>query len=391
MIVAMCAPYPFDERDRATGDGLMESVVTLSRALAKQSEIDLHVISRSPRIAETTSRIVTGVKVTWVPDPWPSLDYLTGRWVVRQRLRRAIARIRPSIVHAHGEAPFIRAALDSSVPHVITLHGIFERQTRAYGNAAPLSFRVAYALMRQWEAAYVPRIRHLIAINSTIADYVKSRSPGVTIERIKNPVDVEFFEAENHETVPTILFVGQISRLKGVDVLIDAFARLTRCHSTCLLRIVGDRIQDPRYASELEHQYQELIDAGRVVFTGPQARSAVRRELERCSVLCLPSYYEASPIVVREAMAAAKPVVATNVGDVAELLGSGAAGATVDTGDPAALASALDSMLRDPAKRKRVGERGRQLALELASPDSIARQTLDFYRQIVSHRSSSRH
>jgi glycosyltransferase involved in cell wall biosynthesis len=361
----------------------METVVTLSRALAQVPGIDVHVVSRSTRLPETRRESFGNLHVTWVQDPLPRVDHLIGRSILRKRLEKELVAIRPDVVHAHGEAPFIRSAIDSGIPAVITLQSIFAYQTRAHTRRAPLSFLAAYALMRRWEARYIPRIVNLVAVNRVIAEYVKARSPRAEITFIKNPVDAEFFSVCDLETTPTILFVGQISRRKGLHLLFEAFARIAEAHPTCRLRIVGDRLQDAPYAAGLERQYAPFIASGRVTFVGPASRSHVRRELAQCSLLCLPSYYEASPVVVIEAMAAAKPVVATRVGDVDDLLGDRNAGLVVDQANVDQLARALDEMLIDATSRRAMGARARQAARRRASPEVIAAQTLDVYRMAI--------
>ena len=367
----------------------MQAVIALSHSLARLPPLDVHVLARSVRLATDHHEQVNGVNVTWVADPWAKPDYLTGRTVLRRGFARALDQIKPDIVHGHGEAPFIRAALDHAGPSIITLHSIFAEQTRAHGKRAPTRYRIAYALMRRWEAGYIPRIRNLIALNSRIAEYVRERSPNVAISFIKNPVDSGFFDVRDAETKPTILFIGQISRRKGVDVLLAAFDRIASAHPDCKLRIVGDSVQDPAYAAALRDRYQSYVAGQRIVFVGPAQREAVRRELAACSLLCLPSYYEASPVVVIEAMAAAKPVVATRVGDVDELVGASGAGLVVEPGNVDQLASALDAMLRDPERRTATGRRAREVARRTASSEAVASRTLEAYRGVVESRDRS--
>jgi len=381
--VVICAPYPFRDEDRASGDGLMQSVVTLAHALPNEADVEVHVLSRAPGAREETTRKVDGVQATWVPDPVPSVDYLLERSLLRRRFARALRDLQPDIVHAHGEPPFIQAALDHVAPHVVTLQGLFAQQTRAHGPAAPLSYRFAYAMLRRWEAGYLPRIQHLIAINAELASAVRSVAPNVTVYAIKNPVEASLFDVVDAESRPTILFVGQLSRRKGVHLVLEAFDRLAERYPDVQLRIVGDRLQDPSYAEGLERQYDRYIREGRVVFTGPAKREQVAAELSRCSLLCLPSFYEASPVVVIEAMAAAKPVVATRAGDVDDLLGNGNAGVVVDVGDVVGLTTAIDALLADPTARREMGRRAREAARRRAAPEAIARQTVAVYRQVL--------
>jgi glycosyltransferase involved in cell wall biosynthesis len=361
----------------------MQAVVVLSEALTRTEAVELQVVSRSPHVARELTEVRGDVQVTWVPDPIPRADYLVGRRMLQSRLSRVLERLKPDVVNAHGEAPFIRASLDLGVPHVITLHGIFAQQTRAHGTSAPLAYRFAYSRMRRWEAEYLPRIESLIAINSAIADYVRSKAPAVRVFRVNNAVDSALFEVLDQEADLTVLFVGQISRRKGIGILLEAFTRVLADHPSCRLRIVGGSHQDPPFEQELRHRFRALIEQGSVQFLGPQSRADIAKELARCSVLCLPSLYEASPLVVVEAMAAAKAVVATRVGDVNELVATTGAGIVVDPGDAQQLAAALGSLLEDRELRRSSGQCGRAEALRRASPDAVARDTLAVYREVA--------
>jgi glycosyltransferase involved in cell wall biosynthesis len=240
--------------------------------------------------------------------------------------------------------------------------------------------------MRRWEQRYLPRIENLIAINSEIADHVRACAPSVRTFRVNNAVDPTLFSVADREDHPTVLFVGQISRRKGLGVLLEAFTQVAAEYPTSRLRIVGGAHQDPAFEQELQSRHGELIRMGRVRFLGTKSRREVADELSRCSVLCLPSLYEASPLVVVEAMAAGKPVVATRVGDVPELLNGAGAGIVVDPEDSQELAAALVSMLQDPTLRKLCGQRGRAEAWRRASPDAVAQETLAVYREVLRNR-----
>jgi glycosyltransferase involved in cell wall biosynthesis len=382
MRVAICGPYPLDDEDDAVGDGLMQCVVTLAHGLADIGTAT-HVISRSTRVANVVSEDRNGVSVTWVPDPFPRADYLVGRRLLQSRLRRVIRRIRPDIVHAHGEAPFIRAALSYEGHHVITLHGLFADQTRAHGLAIPLSLRAAYLLMRRWEREYLPRIKCAIAINAQLGVSVLRANPHARVFRVNNPVASAFFDAAADDPTPSrILFLGQISRRKGLHILLEAFAAIADVIQATELRVIGGSLQDSGYYEELQSQYRHLVDDGRLVFAGPKVHRDIPSELARAAIVCLPSLYEASPLAVLEAMAAGRPVVASRVGDVDELL-SGGVGVVVEPGDPRALASALIALLRDASGGREMGRRARASARQRASPNVVAQETQSVYEAIL--------
>ncbi len=296
----------------------------------------------------------------------------------------ALRRLRPDLVHAHGEPSFIFAALRYDAPHIITLQSLFREQTRPPGAKPPLRYRFAYWRLRSWERQYIPRIRNLLAVNDTIAAYVRQAVPSVRVFSTTNTAAESFFSTGSTESAPVILTVSQISQRKGLHHLLAAFARIAATVPDCQLRIVGAEIQDPPYAARLREQYAELIAADRVAFLGGMRHEEIRGELGRCTVFCLASLYEASPLAVAEAMAAAKPVVVTRVGDLDELVGATGSGVVVAAGDVDGLAGALRRVLTaSRAERAAMGQRGREAARRRAHPDVAAHDALVAYNQIL--------
>ena len=384
--VVICGPFPLDDEDLRHADGLLHSIVNLAHGLKRLPEgLDIHVLSRSRKVRRETDTIRLGLPVTFVPDPLTAVDYLLGRRMLIARLARALRRLRPDIVHAHGEPPFIFAALRSQVPHVVTLQGLFKDQTRPIGaKSPPLGHRVAYWKLRSWERRYIPLIRNLLAVNDTIARCVKERVPDVRTFKTTNTAAEMFFSLESTESSLVILSVSQISQRKGLHHLLEAFDRIAGDLPDCQLRIAGADVQDPVYAAALRHQYKGLIARGRVQFLGGLPHARIAEELRRCTVFCLASLYEASPLAVAEAMAGAKSVVATRVGDMEELVGATGAGVLVDPGDVAGLSEALLKVLTmPPNERAAMGHRGREVACKRAHPDVAAGDALSAYRAIL--------
>lgn len=150
-----------------------------------------------------------------------------------------------------------------------------------------------------------------------------------------------------------VLFIGRLDAVKGVPVLLEAFAALRATVPDARLTLVGD---GPDRAG-LEAQAAGLGDAVR--FTGYLTQQAVAAELDAHDVLVLPSFAEGVPMVLMEAMASRLPVVATRVGGVAELVEDGVSGFLVPPGDAASLAARLGDLLADPELCRRMGTAGR--------------------------------
>jgi glycosyltransferase involved in cell wall biosynthesis len=150
-----------------------------------------------------------------------------------------------------------------------------------------------------------------------------------------------------------VLFIGRLDAVKGVPVLLEAFAALRAQAPGARLTLVGD---GPHRAA-LEAQAASL--GGAVRFTGYLTQEAVAAELAAHDVLVLPSFAEGVPVVLMEAMASRLPVIATRVGGVAELVEDGVNGFLVPPGDAATLAERLGRLIADPELCRRMGLAGR--------------------------------
>jgi glycosyltransferase involved in cell wall biosynthesis len=178
---------------------------------------------------------------------------------------------------------------------------------------------------------------------------------------------------------PVLLFVGRLAAIKGLGLLLDAVAAL-RAHFPALrLVLVGDGPDRAR----LEARAAAPDLAGAVEFTGYRSQAEVAAYLEACDLFVLPSFAEGVPVVLMEAMAARRPVVATRVAGVAELVADGESGLLVAPGDPAALTAAIGRLLGDPPLRARMGDAGRA---QVAAGFDAAREAAWLMRLMQAHR-----
>ena len=177
--------------------------------------------------------------------------------------------------------------------------------------------------------------------------------------------------------------VGTVCRLvepkKGLSVLLKAMATLTVQHPGCQLLIVGD---GPARGS-LESLSRELRLSDCTRFAG--ARRDIPRILPLVDLFVLPSLYEGFGIAILEAMAAAKPVVATAVGGIPEFVVPGETGLLVQPGNPAHLAQAIGSLLRDPERAVRMGARGRERVVAGFQVSTVVRRHEQVYEACLAN------
>jgi glycosyltransferase involved in cell wall biosynthesis len=159
---------------------------------------------------------------------------------------------------------------------------------------------------------------------------------------------------QEREAGKTILFVGRLSGVKGVPVLLAAMPDILAAHPDARLVLVGDGPERAR----LEALAKPLGHA--VHFTGYQSQSEVAQLLADSDVFALPSFAEGVPVVLMEAMASQKAVVTTQIAGIPELVEDGTSGRIVAPGDQNALSTAIIDLLSDPARRQAFGVAGRK-------------------------------
>ncbi|MEW6325006.1 MAG: glycosyltransferase [Nitrospirota bacterium] len=172
--------------------------------------------------------------------------------------------------------------------------------------------------------------------------------------------------------------VGRVEPLKGADTLVDALGQFRRQWDYRLL-FLGTI--DPAYQARLSVKARALDVADRIVFMGH--RAPIEPWIQAVDFLVHPSLFEAFPRVILEAMAAAKPVIATMVGGIAEAVLDGETGVLVPGGSAGALAQAMEHLMRDPLLRERMGRAGRQRAEHYFGAAEHARRVEAQYRVLL--------
>ncbi len=221
----------------------------------------------------------------------------------------------------------------------------------------------------------------LRAVSTATQRQLEKWSPAKSIVRFPAWTDMEVFlsaGAEEKENFSQgILYAGVLTPLKGVHHLIAAFAALAAEFPEAKLTLVG-RAQNEIYTAELKRQ---VVDAGltdRVCFAAPLPQADLASWMKHAAVLVLPSSSEGLGRVVIEAMAAATPVIGSDVGGIPELVEDGATGFLVPPGDERGLAEKLRWILKNPDQARRMGRRARDFAQQFFSTEAY----LDGYRRV---------
>jgi len=202
---------------------------------------------------------------------------------------------------------------------------------------------------------------------------------GVELSRFHpDHADREAWKAYGPHDGPVVLFLGRVSKEKGLEVLIDAWPEIQRKHPTAILGVVGDG----PFRAEFEERMKAL---GRAMFAGMVTGDELPKLVASCSVLAFPSTTDTFGNAVLEALAGGVPAVVTDKGGPCEIVQDGQSGLVIKGNDPATLAWAIDRILSQPPLHKRLSECARSRAEEYSPERATARQW-EFFLDVQSRR-----
>ncbi len=181
---------------------------------------------------------------------------------------------------------------------------------------------------------------------------------------------------------PAILFSGWMDPKKGLHIAIDAFGKIASSHPTARLVIAKLNANDA-YESQIRSRINSLGLQERVVFFDRLKRNEFISFLKGCDCLIIPEQWEnMSPVILCEAIYAAKPVIASKVGGIPEFISDGYSGLLVERNDVSGFAHAMDSLLSSETKRLMMGSNARQAAEVVFNENRILDGFDEIYREV---------
>ena len=308
-------------------------------------------------------------------------------------LRMAAAVGGCDVLHSHtwyAELGGHLGGLLHDVPHVVTTHSL---EPHRPWKAEQLGG--GYRLSSWAEETAIRGANAVIAVSNGMRDDVLSAYPGLDPERVRvvyNGIDTaEYAPVQGVDvlerigvdpSVPYALFVGRITRQKGVEHLLRA------AHSwPGQLVLCAGSPDTPEIAASVAALIAELQSArpGVVWVKDMLPRPELVQLLSHATVFVCPSVYEPLGIVNLEAMACETAVVASRIGGIPEVVADGSTGLLVDLDDAfeGALSESVVSLLEDPARATALGRAGRERVVASFGWDAIAAQTMEVYRSVL--------
>ena len=188
----------------------------------------------------------------------------------------------------------------------------------------------------------------VMAIDNTTYNVIKKYLPTVNVVYAPNPIDISQLPKPVISNSKTIIFLGWVIKTKGIEELLLAWEKVYKEYNDWKLRIVG-----PCKAEYLEYLKNNYSFKG-VMYEGEETHEEAMDLLNSSEIFILPSYTEGFPNSVLEAMALSKPIIATRVGAIPDMLADNC-GLLIDLDDPEEIVKALKSLIAKDERRLHMG------------------------------------
>lgn len=301
----------------------------------------------------------------------------------RLRLAKLLRRTRADIVHSYGfySSVFaVPAARLAGVPLIVC-------SVRDTGELlTPLQKRVQTAVCHMADSVLVnaDAVRRWLITQGIKDDKIEVIHNGIDLSRFEHISGGAAVRQELSipQHAPIVAMFSRLNRMKGVEYFMQAAAAVSTALPEARFLVVGDTMRaDRAYAAELQARAVELGLRDKLIFTG--FRLDVPCLLSQVSISVLPSLSEGLSNSLLEAMTAGVPVIATRVGGNPEIVNDGVTGMLVPPQDPAALASAMRTLLENDELARRFGEVGRRRVLDHFCVDRMVRKTEQHYQMLI--------
>lgn len=368
MKIGLVSPY-----DLAYPGGVANHITQLAKQFHDWGH-EVKVIgptSNPENIIENAHYITMGRTV-----PFPSggsLARISLSFWLEPKIKRLLREERFDVVHIHEPfssfLPLCFLFLSKTI-NVGTFHA-FRDSPRLYG--------ISKLLLTRW----FNKLDGRIAVSKPAMQFVSKHFPG-DYHIIPNGIDIDRFSKETkpidkwNDNKINILFVSRLEKRKGLKYLISAFGDLKWNHPNLRLIIVG--------SGNLDEDSQRILSARKindVIIQGSVSHSDLPRYYKTADIFCAPNTEsESFGIILGEAMAASKPIVASSIEGFKSVITDGQEGILVKPKDSTQLAKALDTLINNPALRHRMGATGRK-RVEQFRWEKVAGEVLTYYKQLL--------
>ena len=372
MKIALVSPYDF-----SYPGGVVRHISSLEYYFTRMGHMVKIIAPASSPVTGYGDRFIAIGKPRPIPTSG-SIARITISLTLADKVKEVLEREKFDIIHLHEPlAPTLCTTvlrLSNSI-NIGTFHATESRPS--YRWSRPL-------LLRRFLKKWFERLDGRIAVSPPARDFINKHFPS-TYDIIPNGIDLDYFSPANsplpefQDEKTNILFVGRLENRKGLEYLLKAYRLIKPDCPNCRLIVVGP-------GTRLRRKYEKNIaESGLpdVVFTGRVDYKELPRFYKTADIFCAPATgHESFGIVLLEAMATGKPVIASDISGYRSVIADGLDGILVPPKQEVPLAQAISSLMQNKTLRLQIGEKGRRKSLDFGW-DKVSRRVMDYYTRIL--------
>ena len=293
------------------------------------------------------------------------------------------------IIHMQGRSGYLFdwKRKFKKVPIVITLHGLIDVEYAQSNKKVSTSIDRHWHQKRtkQFEAKQFERADAMISVSHEMHRLLGEQYPEFIKKSfvIYNGIDrPDFTPSPINLDSKTLLFVGRISSIKGLFPLMEAMQKVRKDIKLVILGNGPDR-------AALEQDIQEKQLQDNVILKGAVSMQEVFEWVDRSYALILPSFYETQGIVLMEGNICGRPVLASNINGINEVVEHGKNGILFEKGNPDEIAKSINWLFDHPEEAKKMGDFGETYIMEKFAWENIAKKTTELYSQLIAQKNNN--
>ncbi len=375
MKVLMLAPYSAGD---IIGGGAERHIKCVINSLKIYNNLDIHIISITKGIKNDSVLKIEGVTIHQIKAAKLPMT-IAGITIYPIKILREVKKIKPDLIHGQMiGAPYGLATglLSKKYPTILTVHTLIKQTSKTTKSFLGKIHDVLWRFLEKWE---LKRIPHIIVVSPHLKDELENDGAR-NVSVIPNGIDASWFDIPDKSITGRILFVGRVIPSKGIENLILSMKLVIAKGYDVHLHIVGPT-DDANHLKYLRELTKELEIPDHVKFLGGLYGDALLKEYAESAIFVLPSIDESNPIVLLEAMASGKTVIATNVGGIPYMVENEKNGILVNYGDIEGLAEKILIFINDKKIRDYIRENAIKVAKKY-SWEKVSEETYKVYRHV---------
>lgn len=370
MEVALTGGYPYG--DQEIWGGVQSVLNNLKKGLSKDGK-KVKILSGSTE-PKQKYEFKNGVVYVKIPKLRLGTAFLSS---YPMRIKTVLKKSNFDILNCHSLG-FAYYGLKYFDDLIFTLHGVTWEEEKYLPFQKKIGWRIFYSNRLK---KILGDLNYLVSINPYITNLVTDYTEAKIFE-IPNPIPEEYFKLKDRSKDNRLFYIGVISRRKNLLELVKALKIVKEKDKDFKLYVAG-KVTDKDYFEEIKKYISKYNLENEIEFLGMISKEEKFKQLEKMNFLVLPSLQETAPMVISEAFASGKPVIASDVGGNRYMLGKNKRGLLIDLEYKNDVAEKIIHLLENKEIAKKMGKKAKKYALKNHHLEVVTKRYVNAYEYVL--------